>query len=153
MQAVDEKREARIAIAKDALKWLELKALIPSHFYIEPLRSRWHVGLEPNQQVRNVVVGRCRVCALGAMMVAKVIRFDACTVEQFKSEVPYAHLSPYFADSTLRAIECAYEGWRRVVDGLPWVARFPNDRRRMKAILENIIRNGDFAMDDIGDPS
>jgi len=143
------KDEERVVIAKDALAWIEAGALEPySSVYVAPTRR---LRPEDNgKELRDVVLGECRVCALGAMFIAKAVRFDECKVDgvmTFFGQNVRGHLSQYFEREQLGFIEAAFErcgSFASTGDPSTAVAfgrKHRTDRARLIAILRNIIAN------------
>jgi hypothetical protein len=69
------KAKERIAIAKDALEWVEAGALIPTKgTYVKPT-NKVDVA-DSDKQLRDVNLGKCEVCSLGALFLAKAVRYN-----------------------------------------------------------------------------
>src|SRR5690242_5274654 len=97
------KAEERVAIAKDALAWIKAGALKPrTGAYVWP--SRRIEEHDNGKQLRDVVLGECRTCALGAMFIAKAVRFDECVAEgafTFIGDNIRHHLAQHFGRGQL----------------------------------------------------
>jgi hypothetical protein len=168
--------EARVLIAKDALKLIRAGTLIPqSGTYVSlaipgdiPDDTQVHVFLE------DALPDGCYVCALGAVLIATTRRFDMLTVRAFKEfdgpnestsfdRIPLAdYLEKFFSKKQLDLIEVAFEGSTHVYgvdmgylteEELKAVVLFRTDhdvaysRPCLMAILQNIIdNNGTFVV-------
>jgi hypothetical protein len=147
---VDPARKAaeRVAIAKDALAWVEAGALIPvKSTYVRP--SPGVVFSNPyKQQLRDVNLGKCEVCARGALFLAKAVRFNNVLADwSYSTErVNRAALLEHFDDNQINLIEEYYEGFIRNGEAFSWARNFWTDNsHRMTLILQNIIdNNGTF---------
>lgn len=139
-----DKAKERVAIAKDALAWLEAGALEASHYYVEPEFTSFARD-EQKRQLRDIVLGTCQVCALGAMFLAKAVRYDNVVVPNiFNSDLIYSKLAEHFDRPQIYLIEQTYEH-EYPTNATDRAARFaetfPDGKPRMRAILENIIAN------------
>lgn len=155
------KAKDRVAIAKDALKWHRAGALdIRPGSYVRPLRGNALIRNEQGEMIdrdteaRDVVIGKCEVCALGALLIAKAVRFDAVTIGQLKMNNAVA-LKDYFSNDQINSIEAAFEGTSYPsINGTcndaiytagrvnsDWIARYPNHAVRFRAVMRNIIKN------------
>lgn len=152
--------EKRVAIAKDALAWIAAKALIPATgSYVSPeegpLREFdfYGDGGRVDDQLRSVRLGVCNVCAIGALFIAKAVRFDKTTVGDLTSGRHRDSLTGFFSARQLSLIEIAFEGFSLNAKDEPtdeerglavefWNSAGDSDRKRLVAILENIIANG-----------
>jgi hypothetical protein len=140
--------QKRVAIAKDALQWIRLGALTPTKGTY--LRPQLHPTLALDYPERAAVQantlnwGACQCCALGAIFISKVNRFDNCSAMDFQSFVGQSRMMDGIFDYIdLDRIETAFEGWADDMYG--WVKKYPDAKPRLMAILCNIIRNkGDF---------
>lgn len=139
-----DKAKERVAIAKDALAWLEAGALEASHYYVEPEFTSFARD-EQKRQLRDIVLGTCQVCALGAMFLAKAVRYDNVVVPDiFDSILVYSKLAEHFDRQQLELIELTYEhqyhmnAYGRAAG---FAETFPDGEPRLRAILENIIAN------------
>ncbi len=127
------KAEARVAIAKDVIKWVKTGRLYANKgSYVEYDDEEW---LITDQQVKDsadlkTVLSdkKCSVCALGACFVATVDRFnkigcDDLGIHVHSENLDYGpsgvaglgdshlrkYLHKYFSESQLSLIECAFE--------------------------------------------
>lgn len=144
------KKAQRIAIAEDVIKSLDAKLLEPSHIYF--FRNFNAHTMEYGEE--------CHVCALGACLVGMnhinnlPLPHVSAGMNQIKSE-----LTKIFSRKQLILIECAYEGYdhaagiarrdaldeptqTQVSRAYAFGKRYKDDGERMRAIMENIIRNG-----------
>jgi hypothetical protein len=145
--------EKRVAIAKDALAWIEAGALRPmSGAYVEPMERK---DLRKNlaQQLRDVVLGPCEVCAIGALFIAKAVRFGETSVGDYAMSHFHDSLRGHFSEKQLALIECAFERGpcgryeyrldeTEVAEAIAFYGLDDTAARRLKRILENIIANG-----------
>ena len=164
-----QKRAERVAIAKDALSWIQKGALIPTHqVYLNPefnpycnadgSRAFMHDQID-HKQLRDVVLGKCEVCAKGALFLAKAVRYNNVVVVQMNEadgDWDGAPLREHFSQAQLQLIEAAFEGFdydthRGHSAARTFYNRFYTATQRLTAILENIIRNdGEFVINDNG---
>lgn len=163
---MDKKAKERVAIAKDALAWAKAGALIPfKGAYVSPIdldifrqlnflreQTRYTGKGEGNEQARDTVIGKCHVCALGGLMVAKAVRYDNVLVREILND-PYNKLTDHFSIEQLNTIEGIFEGWGNDIAASPedsWTLAFPSISDRFEAIMKNIIRNkGTFVPTDL----
>lgn len=151
----EEKMKRRILIAKDALKWLKagaLKAATGTYVYILD-RSKFHtLETMKSVQARDVCIGKCEVCAKGALFLAHAVRYNNVSVGDVLFSRFECALYEEFDGRTLNRIEAAFEGWPSVSHGgiynydYAWtLSKYPNSEVRLINILKNIIKNkGDF---------
>jgi len=155
--------QARVDIARDALAWEEAGALdINVQHYLRGRGGRniydLTDGMDPNAQARDVVLGPCSVCALGGLLLAKAVRFNAVSVKDLR-DLRVNRLEDHFSVDQINEIEAAFEGksypemnfthGRHVVN-YEWRLAFPDPKERFRAIMRNIIRNrGTFVPNDI----
>jgi hypothetical protein len=141
--------QERVAIAQDALAWEEAGALrvatqqyVKTHTYEFPLHER-------TKQARDVVLGECQVCALGGLLLAKAVRFDAVIVDDVRVG-KMTSLLDHFSREQLGQIEAAFEGRSYPdvnktdsfqVENQSWIQEYPNSTERFRAIMQNIIDN------------
>jgi hypothetical protein len=155
------KAEQRVAIARDALAWLKAGALIAQRstygYPVNRLRDPRNNGqARMDDQLRDVEMGPCRVCGLGALFLAKAVRFDDVTIRDWcsGSSGVYKKLGQHFSRTQIAMIEVAFEENPCFSDQLSsavlgralffWATRGrPSDYKgRLIAILRNIIQNG-----------
>jgi hypothetical protein len=148
--------EDRVKVAEDALSWLRAGALRATQgTYVNPSSRRVtrstildRVGDKMETQMRDVVLGPCDVCAVGALLIASIVRYDSCTVDEFERLHPRVLLSRWFDDDQVRLMECAFEtynqGWlgSKSVQAQAFGLRFVLASKRLEAILQNVIDNG-----------
>jgi hypothetical protein len=107
--------QKRIAVCEDAIDWIRAGALIPkTSIYVYSIRAPYFGGLPSNLQLRDVCLGPCEVCAVGALFLAKAVRFNGVTVEQYLYARQYSAkyftlLKGLFSAYQLRLIEFAFE--------------------------------------------
>jgi hypothetical protein len=153
--------DPRVAIAKDVLK--QLPALNPSKgtYVYKPNGNK---NLHPNDQAQqhiDQISEDCQVCALGACFLSYIRLFNKITVDEItyiENSIDPAHhtvknaLREHFANEQLALIEAAFEGFRSPADTTAVVKviedfynKHPNPKKRLKAIMQNIIdNNGEF---------
>ena len=141
--------EQRVAIAKDALAWIEAGALKPrTGAYVSPTHD-FNLG-DFGKQLRDTVLGQCVTCALGAMFIAKAVRFDECPVtgvSTFFGSNVRMRLAQHFEIKQIGLIEAAFEccpSYSPLLDPAAAVRfgrKYRSDRNRLTAILCNIIAN------------
>jgi hypothetical protein len=148
---MDSKAEQRVAIAKDALAWIKAGALIPSKgTYVSPEHDPRYTPETQGLQLRDINLGKCYVCAQGALFLAKAFRYDnVLATELHGGRMPA--LLEHFEPKQLMLIEYAFEDWSSIADidiGVGstrairrFVKRHPYSDKRMSAILRNIIKN------------
>lgn len=149
-----EAAEKRLLIAKDVLELLEEEAIVPQsgRYIVMPKPAGARASSDAKKVLEGFIStgGKCEVCAKGAMVVAHCLRFNSCTVEQAKlnrSRVDASGrlMANYADDSFLREIEWAFER--------EWKRDYPDSRKRLIAICENIIRNkGEFKIYEVAAP-
>lgn len=126
------KKQKRIAIAKDVLKQLasSKRQLIPTTgVYFE---GPGYSYLGTVGEVRNA--RKCYVCALGACFVSKL----KLSAPRNTSESPtmWKDLENIFSSAQMGKIEAAFEGWTQY----PAVTG-KTPKARMKQIFQNIVKN------------
>src|SRR5271154_2955962 len=165
---MDQKAQERIAIAKDALKWIRAGVLEPSEgVYVRPQHQP--TAEQSDLQLRDVVLGHCRVCAKGAIFLAKAVRYDNVLAKDWSggNSQTTDSLQEHFDLDQLTLIECAFEGWVRTAEDVlggdagqkvkSFFRANPDEKKRLVAILKNIIKNqGTFvlpAVEEVGEVS
>lgn len=144
------KKEQRISIAEDVLRSLAAGKLRPNHLYF----------YRNFNFVTNTYSNLCDTCALGACLVGMVhLKDEPLPLPGWGTELIKTELTKIFSHKQLVLIECAYEGYTRaggiayrddrdapsedqIKRGRKFFERYDDDTRRMRAIMENIIRNG-----------
>lgn len=135
------KGEARVAIAKDVLKWIdaeEIQVGTSEYVYNPELISK--EDLDTNADLRKKLKGQrkdCQVCALGAAFLAAVDRFNkvGCSDVITQGEFIYqgehynntmsrmtrrsvtSYLNKFFSPTQLNLIEIAFEQSTGPIDG------------------------------------
>jgi hypothetical protein len=150
---MDKRAKERIAIAKDALLWIKAEALQPRcGVYVHPLDERVIDNLyeDPSleeKQLRDVKLGKCEVCAKGALFLAKAVRYnDVFAVEWHEVDTACEEggvMLDHFDQHQLELIEAVFEGWEvsAAKEGFDFYLKYPNPKKRLIAILKNIIKN------------
>ena len=167
----------RLAIAQDALKYLEAgKFILETNVWLESSKKKDVFTEEDVQKKRDLRIAlrrtpKCRVCALGAIFAATVLKHDALSCANLVVDDPrgdngsfegpngwgtiVAYLEKFFSNDQLILIEMAFEGsqghayrtCRYELDGdleemaLGFFEEYKSPKNRMIAILQNIIRN------------
>lgn len=160
------KREGRIAIAKDALKWIAASKKKDAKFSpkLTPgtyLTIRSGVDLRANagkdaRKEFGKSVQKCDVCALGGLFVSSVRLFNRVSLGDIGSlederydfrelMVKTGRLEKFFSRTSLENIEDAFESSQNE----PWFEAIPHPTERFAAICKNIVRNGDFKPEDL----
>jgi hypothetical protein len=149
--------EKRKAIARDALAWIQTGALVPEQgCYLRPI-SAGACNILANvaaadTQLRDLALGPCEVCAVGALVAAKACRFDRVSVGAWRDMTYHygsgafgAILGEFFSVRQCRRIEGAFEGWDEESPD-QFVRRYPSAKDRLVAILKRIIADpkGEF---------
>lgn len=153
--------EKRVAIAQDVIAWVKAGALVPSEGgYVCPSNGYFAGMADRETQLRDVNLGQCEVCAVGALFLAKAVRFDACTVGDWRSGQFHDNLTDHFSEEQIALIECAFECCRMGPfynlpsdedsgDALAFYRRYRTDKGRLIAIMQNIIdHDGQFVPGD-----
>jgi hypothetical protein len=152
--------EKCIIMAKHALLWMEMGALVPvtGNYLrtVEPDILRKLVDKHPGEQARDVVFGPCKACVKGALLLAKAELFDDVTVQALAEyagdDLLEEEFGPEHIDDMERAFEqnVRYEGHQGPQQ---WARAYPDPKDRYRAILENVIRNkGIFKFDEVTPP-
>jgi hypothetical protein len=154
--------QQRVAIASDALAWLAAGALVAEQgTYVTRVADpdQWNNDIDAIAQLRDQQLGPCSVCGLGALFLAKAVRFDDVTGEDFltlRREVVGVKLGNHFSAVQLTLIESAFEmmdlqcepgllAYEDLRPAIEFGSMHEDDGVRLKAILENIIENrGEF---------
>lgn len=150
------KSEMRIAIAKDVLKLLNTRRLTATPgTYLQSSTVITEKDVEKDRQF-GAKLKNCRVCALGAMFVAEVDLNDRLGCKRLFDEGDIQvegtinlnrplltdRLKPFFSMRALSDIERAFE------DEQFWQLTYPEPKKRLAAIMANIIRSaGTFKID------
>lgn len=138
--------ETRILIAKDVLKSLKSNHIRPSpgtYLWSEALRSFQNPSIVGKQVCELLKSQPCEVCAIGALFVGQVERFNKLKfTKDLYSDDLRAELIKAFSMPQLLLIEAAFEGWSEgKFDGAAFATKYPDSTKRMEAIMRNIIRN------------
>lgn len=159
-KSVKAKNKAR-AIAQDALKQIQLGVLIPSKgMYFQPANdpkpNQFGQSLQKLMQNQEV---ECKVCALGALFASKVSLDNKCSLETawyLGSSGMRDALGEAFLIKELQLIEATFELWawgwegnQKANDKITkqihiYGLQYKDPTQRLKAILRNIARNGEF---------
>ena len=153
--------QIRVVVAKEVLVLLRKRkgTIVPKEgCYLwnnhEEIR-RWcyetNSDLDDARKHLPVLINSCHVCAIGALFVGWVKRYDGITVKKF---LEYGRNNmcgtmSAFDRGNLGMIECAFEG-HRIADGsvmeeddaaVDFYGRYDNPKDRMVAIMKNIVKN------------
>jgi len=137
------------AVAQDVLDYLG---------YLHPAKGSYCVGDCPSltnmtDQAQNhitTITASCRVCALGAMLLSYIRKYNHLTVDNitnFAGDVDVSRmlivdfLEPIFGGAQLNLIEDAFEGWPDHPKTAVFCAEHPDPTERLRAIMDNIIQN------------
>jgi hypothetical protein len=159
------KREMATAVAKDVIAQLNRRtkgyeATPGLYVYIECVIPTNVTDLQDAIPSIENQVGKCNVCALGAAVLSKARLFDNVPIDgeaasyggviSLDYDDCFNGLKDIFSESQLQLIEAAFEGWdegswetnpairRAVAFGEKYI---DDDKKRMKAIMQNIIDN------------
>ena len=137
--------EMRVLIAQDVIDRVNAGRIRPVIGYY----LRKHTTVDSLLEART-----CQVCAMGAMFVAHIARFDAvddlqvAAVERGGGSTICDTLGGYFSVTQLRMIEAAFElrsywlGNDDTIRCCEFGRQFKNKRDRLVAILQNVIDHG-----------
>jgi hypothetical protein len=150
---MDQQAQERIAIVKDALKWIKAGALIPKAQYEVVAEISPH-NEQIGKPLRDVNLGKCQVCMMGALFLGQAVRDINCTIEALLWGQCRDKLRSYFSQEQLDLIEVYFEGrvynWNTTTlhkgfdedeKAHQFLQQHPNDSKRMKLILRNIVKN------------
>lgn len=153
------KAEVRVCIAKDVLAQVKAKRFTARPgLYVSGLglysdlpRDEDGYLTQSPINVQAVLKDRdCHVCALGALFVSSVDRFNACELPAsdmttMHRETLEKYLGNVFSRKQMNAIEAAFEGssnsYPKVYNSAFYQA-YPDSTARLVAIMKNIVRNG-----------
>jgi hypothetical protein len=141
---MDQQAKERVIIARDALKWIRAGALLPQQMmYVSPIDTPVFTDEQRQQQLRDVVIGKCEACIKGALFLSKAFNFDNVLATAYCD--PYAidkALEEHFSIEQYQSMERTFEAWG---NGKPaeikFIAKYPDPKQRMMAILKNMIKN------------
>lgn len=168
----DQKRQMRIAIAKDVLKVTELVKIQKGNYLSGEVNTR-NFQQDAGNLFRRARKD-CTVCAVGACFVAHTRLFNKVKAGEIAGECTCRFrddpgklretLWGYFEIEQLGLIETAFEGRWIPYCGLSWEAKgselaimarefgraFKTDLGRLRAIMKNVLRNdGTFVPSDL----
>ncbi len=163
------KRRRGVAVAQDVLEILAMPKVCPQQMTYVRLTNDKPVAGETPLEVRFEEAERCDCCALGSLMVGFARLFDQIKVSEDHVDVKTGvkNLRGAFPNATLLLMEIAFEGTARRLDwdtetgtyfgnrvrvsetkveaAHDWRDKFPDLKRRLKAIMHNVIDNdGEF---------
>jgi len=146
------KCEQRVEIAKDVIKQLKLKTLVPlSGTYVTPtVITQTDEDELQGQELDKLISEKkvtCQVCAKGALFISHVMKTDNCTLQESKC-VGNGRISfrlNMFSQAQLDKIEQAFEGWgveNPKSKMSKFIRRWGTEEERLLPIMKNIIKNG-----------
>lgn len=153
--------EKRVIMAKHAILWMEGGGLIPTPgTYVRPVRDSISNIAETAEdsfvEVRDVVLGPCKACIKGALLLVKAELFDEVTLQALAEYSGDDLLDEEFGADNADSMERAFEqraDLEAVHGPMPWGVIYPDPAVRYKAILENVIRNnGTFKISEVWPP-
>jgi hypothetical protein len=136
--------ERRVAIAKDAMAYLQDGLLTPTSGVYVAFGGT--PGGYKSKTADEILNDDCTVCALGALFIARASNRATAKMQQrewmnVSRSGCRSELRTAFSVSELKEIEAAFEGWMEYEDD--WYIRSSSDR--LLTILQNIIdHDGDF---------
>lgn len=140
---LSERAKMRIRIAKDVLLQLKERKLKPAHLYADFSGKKSIEDLKPGTDLQPLFKEKnCQVCAIGALFVAKVRRYNDAQTTTYAFDQKYSdfignafihkNLRNIFSKNQLNDMEAAYESQ----------LTYMTDKERMTWIMKNIIENG-----------
>lgn len=160
-ELTDKRREERIAIVKDALKWLKSDRIIAdaaTHLQIDYGKKIPEEDCQFNEIFKNSTT-KCNVCAKGLLFFSHVMSNNHLTVKEihnvFIGNAIYERL-PMFTPEQIDLIELAFEGmsfnWnktefntrehsRQIYNALTIFHTHTRPHNRLKAILERMLND------------
>lgn len=140
---LSESAKMRIRIAKDVLLQLKEKKLKPAHLYADFLGKESIENLKPGTDLQPLFKEKnCQVCAIGALFVAKVRRYNDAQTTPYALDPEHSYyitnkfvhknLRNIFSKNQLNDMESAYENQLSYI----------TDKERMTWIMKNVIENG-----------
>lgn len=148
------KKEKRIAVITDALKWIKRKSVnVRTSFgyliYDNDLPSEF-VGRSLQGELRKLITASkpCSVCAKGALFLAHVDRFNKVTINsdsQIMNEDPICEpLLKEFSSEQLDLVEACFEDLLNSAKGRllrnPF-DQYHNPQKRLEMILKSMLEN------------
>ncbi len=158
--------EKRVLIAKDVLEQLKLKVIVAeSGVYFksrqiedltdfsfrrngEETQANYEKGLR--EAVLSGEVNRCRACAKGSLLLSCVLYRNQVklgdAMDALDGRMPTAGLNRIFTEAQLDLMEDVFEDnlcddEKALYPKLAKMARIGSDRRRLTAIMRNVIKN------------
>jgi hypothetical protein len=143
-----DKKAARVAVAKDVIKWIRAgKMTARTGDYIS-------LGSSKSKPSLSSIASNCTVCAMGAVLLSAFNKFDgdgfARIIEQWgaREDDIVFQLGGLFSESQLRLMEAAFEGYGDD-ESATW--KFcqslegddeNDDNDRLMAIMQNVVDHG-----------
>jgi hypothetical protein len=141
---MDQQAQERVIIAKDALKWIRAGALLPQQMmYVSPIDTPVFTDEQRQQQLRDVVIGKCEVCVKGAIFLSKAFNFDNVLATAYLDpDAIDKALEEHFSIEQYKSMERTFEAWNNVTPAeIKFIEKYPQPKQRMMAILKNVIKN------------
>lgn len=152
-----ERAKKRILICEDVIRQIQANQLSATRgSYCNP-KSKVNAsgGADLRTQLLAGNVPVCRVCAIGALMVAGTLYVNTSTVNDLlydfrdgqDSDFVTKQLRKYFSSTQLHLIECSFEMWgadsitMSYRTAYKFGKRFEKNEDRLIAIMNNIIEN------------
>lgn len=144
----EERQQGRMAILRDVKENLSMYNATTGQ-YVSLEFSKQIMAPESLQKlIQNKEVKHCNVCAMGAMFMGYVNKFNNYNVQPgiYLSGIVDTQIGEtlieYFTFNELKEIEAAFEGYPTYGDYVyTYAYQFPDDDKRLEAIIDNCIRN------------
>lgn len=139
-----------LAIANDVLARLKRKNnIVPIQgagyvsFSKEAKFEAIYIAEESAQKHLKMLQKGCEVCALGGMFISYIGLKNNVTVQDLELDIGMREsLQEAFSSEQLHLIEGSFEGWcDDNSESVVFYEKFENDKKRLKKIMENIVRN------------
>ena len=140
-------KEKAVEIAKDVLLRLDQFKIVDKGIYIHLDNPSEIPKTGSIQDKLDNLIPSCQVCAMGALMIAYIDKYNNCNFEDFRLhlcsnlDIIYA-LKGFFSERNLKRIEKAFEGWDKGLAEYKFGLEYSSPRNRLRAICQNIIDNG-----------
>lgn len=154
--------EKRVAIARDVLKHVASRKIIPTHgIWVDTVGSAYLAGSkeiekDPEVQALFTSMKSCNACALGGMFMCAVEKADKLKssdlqsvkdgrdVADIEQEDVFAYMKKFFSVDQLVKIEAAFEqngGACNDIAAYDFAPDVEDAPERMRLVMENIIAN------------
>lgn len=147
------KKEMRIKVAQDVLYQLSKKKYkaSPGTYCRLNLKDNQELTVNAELQTELTKVKNCEVCGIGAAFLSLVRiddKFKVChndTLDNCINDIAMREkLYKYFDEDEIENIEDAFEGFSGYFE---YLDKYPDPTKRLRAIMRNIIKNGEFIKD------